>query len=74
MQMSYLKVGSVGNGNMSRIQLTLSHSPVFFFNFSALWELLPVLLLLTVKLIDFWQSSDLLIPQILLEPLNLYET
>lgn len=58
---------------MSRIQLTLSHSTVFFFSFSALWELLPVLLLLTVKPIEFWHSRDLLIPQILLEPLNLYE-
>lgn len=27
--MSYLKLGSAGSGNMSRIQLTLSHSPVF---------------------------------------------
>lgn len=61
-EMSYLKLGSAGNGNMSRIQLTLSHSPVFFFNFSALWELLQVLLLLTVKWIDFWHSSDLLLP------------
>lgn len=63
-KISYLKLGLVGNGDVSRSQLPLSRSPIFFFSLISVlsWELLPVLLLLTVKaLIDFWHSSDLLL-------------
>lgn len=74
-QISYLKLGSVGNGNVLRSQLTVSCSSFFLSLISVLSrELPPVLLLETVEvLIDFRRSSDLLISQILLGLLNLDE-